>query len=353
MKALILSGGEGRRLRPLTYTIPKQLVPVANQPILYYVINHIIEAGISDIGIIIAPETGEEIKRVVQKANFKAKIKFIVQDKPKGLAHAVKVAQDYLDEEPFVMYLGDNLLGEGITGVVERLKTESVEAIILLKEVNNPSSFGIAVLDKKHRVVRLIEKPKNPPSNLALVGVYLFTPKIFSAIDKIKPSWRGELEITDAIQKLIDTGGKVECKIVNKWWLDTGKKDDLLSANTIVLDEWTKREIKGVVKGSKIEGRVKIDKSAKVINSSIRGPVVIGKETVIENSFIGPFTSIGDKSKIINSVIEHSVILENVYIHKIERLEDSLVGRNAKIEKSEGKHNAMRLLISDESIIEV
>lgn len=353
MKALILSGGKGKRLRPLTFTLPKQLVPVANQPILYYVINHILEAGIKDIGIIIAPETGEEIKRVIQSANFNADIKFIVQDEPKGLAHAVKLAKDYLGNELFVMYLGDNLLGEGIVDVVEKFKKENIDSVILLKEVENPSSFGVAVLDKNKKVVKLVEKPKEKISNLALVGVYLFNSKIFSAIEKIKPGFRGELEITDAIQELINSGGNVECKVLQSWWLDTGKKDDLLSANTIVLDKYTKRDIKGIVEKSEIEGRVKIDENAKIINSIIRGPVVIGSDTIIENSFIGPFTSIGKKTRIVNSVIEHSVILDNVYISCIERLEDSLVGKDAKIIKCEDKHNAMRLLVSDESVIEV
>lgn len=354
MKGLILSGGKGTRLRPITLTIPKQLVPVAGKPILYYVIEHLLQANIKEIGIIIAPETGEEIKKKVLEENFPADIEFILQEKPEGLAHAVKIARDYLGDSPFVMYLGDNLLGEGITDIVEKFKKGNIDSIILLKEVENPSSFGVAVLDNENKkVIKLVEKPKEKISNLALVGVYLFNYKIFSAIEKIKPSFRGELEITDAIQELINSGANVECKILSSWWLDTGKKDDLLSANTIVLDEYVKREIKGTVENSEIIGRVKIEENARILNSKIRGPAVIGSNAVVENSFIGPYTTIGRNTKIINSSIEHSVILENVYIFSIERLEDSLVGKDAKIIKSTDKHKAMRLTISDESEVEV
>jgi glucose-1-phosphate thymidylyltransferase len=353
MKALILSGGKGKRLRPITFTIPKQLVPVANKPILYYVIEHIIEAGIREIGIVIAPETGEEIKKAVLEGNFQAEIEFILQDEPKGLAHAVKVAKNYLKDEDFVMYLGDNLLGEGIVDIVERFKKGDIDSLILLKEVEDPSSFGVAVLDKNKKVIKLIEKPKERISNLALVGVYLFNSKIFSAIEKIKPSFRGELEITDAISELLNSGANIECKILSSWWLDTGKKDDLLSANTIVLDEYIKREIRGIIENSEVTGRVKVEENSKIINSKVRGPAVIGSETIVENSFVGPYTSIGKNSKIFNSAIEHSVILENVEISCIDRLEDSLIGRDAKVAKCKDKHTAMRLLLSDESQVEV
>jgi glucose-1-phosphate thymidylyltransferase len=355
MKALILSGGQGTRLRPLTHTIAKQLVPVAGKPILWYVLNHIAEAKIKNTGVIISPETGQNVKNYIQDgAQWGLKTRFIVQKKPAGLAHAVLTARNFLGNDDFVMYLGDNLLSEGVKNAIERFKKKKSEALIFLKRVDDPKRFGVARLDSEGKVVELIEKPENPPSNFALVGVYIFTNKIFDAIARIKPSKRGELEITDAIQELINMGYAVDSQILDGWWLDTGKKDDLLEANTIVLDEYIKHDIAGEVDAlSRITGRVTIEVGTVVINSHMRGPIKIGKNARIENSFIGPHTSIGDGTIIKDSAIEHSVILSDSVIEGIERLEDSLIGRNAKVFKNKYRHTALRLMISDDTVVEV
>lgn len=354
MKALILSGGKGTRLRPLTYSGAKQLVPVANRPILFYCIDNIVNAGIKDIGIIISPETGEEIKEAVGNGKkWDAKITYIPQDAPAGLAHAVKAARGFLKNSPFVMYLGDNLIGTDIKKFVGDFIKKKSDALILLKEVENPKQFGVAEVSGNGRIIRLIEKPENPPSNLALVGVYIFSLRIHKAIDRISPSKRGELEITDAIQELIYMGHHVKSSLLKTWWLDTGKKDDLLTANAIVLDEWGKKNIKGTVdKLSKVLGRVMLSKNSIIKASTIRGPVVIGENTVIENSFVGPHTSIGDDVRIINSSIEHSVIMNGSEVLDIERMEESLIGRRVKIVKN-SRHKALRLMLGDDSVMEV
>ncbi len=332
----------------------KQLIPVANKPILGYVLDQTSRAGIKDTGIIIAHETGEYVKNYVKNGSlWGIKITYMPQE-PLGLAHAVKTARNFLGAESFVMCLGDNLLGEGINKLVEKFNAEKLDALILLKEVENPTAFGVAVLDGEGNVIKLIEKPKEPPSNLALIGVYVFSPRIHEAIERIKPSWRNELEITDAIQELIDMGYNVKSEVLNSWWLDTGKKDDILTANSIVLDEYIKNEMYGSLDNkSKITGRVKIERGTVIVNSIIRGPVAIGKNTHIENSFIGPYTSIGDNTNIVNSSIEHCVVLENVQVKGIERLEDSLLGKDVKISKNHNGHKALRLMIGDYSEIEV
>ncbi len=354
MKALVLAGGKGTRLRPITHTIPKQLVPVANKPILHYVMDQLKDAGIKDVGVIIAPETGDLIKDSLSKNPWNHNFTFILQDEPLGLAHAVKVARDYLGNDSFIMYLGDNLIGESICSFVKTFEAENPDALILLKEVSNPSSFGVAVVNSNGKVKKLIEKPKRPPSNLALVGVYIFTPQIHEIIESLKPSWRGEYEITDAIQGLLDNGGNVLPHVLKGWWLDTGKKDDLLEANTIVLDEFLKKDIKGKIDGeTKISGRVKIEETAVIKNSTIKGPVIIGENTIIENSFIGPYTSIGNNVKIIDSVIQNSVVLDSAEITKIDRLEDSLIGKYAKLHRKENSHRAYRVSIGDYSEIEL
>ena len=354
MKALILSGGKGTRLRPLTYSGAKQLVPVANRPILFYCIDNIVNAGIRDIGIVISPETGEEIKEAVGNGDaWGAKVTYILQDKPAGLAHAVKISRSYLKNTSFVMYLGDNLIGTEISKFVVNFDKKKSDALILLKEVENPKQFGVADVAKSGAILRLIEKPENPPSNLALVGVYIFSPSIHKAIDRIKPSSRGELEITDAIQELISTGHEVRSFTLEDWWLDTGKKDDLLTANAIVLDEWGQKKIEGTIdKASKLLGRVSVGRNSYIKASTVRGPVVIGDNTVIENSFIGPHTSIGDNARIINSSIEHSVILSGSEIVDVERMEESLIGRRVRVFKNH-RHKALRLMIGDDSTVEV
>ncbi len=354
MKALILSGGKGTRLRPLTYSGAKQLVPVANRPILFYCIDNIVHAGIKDIGIIISPETGQEIRDAVGNGkNWNARITYILQDAPAGLAHAVKVARPFLGRSSFVMYLGDNLIGTDIRKFIAEFSRKKSDAQILLKEVDNPRQFGVAEVARNGQIIRLIEKPEHPPSSLALVGVYLFTAKIHDAIARIRPSARGELEITDAIQELILMGRSVRSTILRSWWLDTGKKDDLLTANAIVLDQWCRKKIVGTVdRSSTIIGRVTIRENSAIRSSTIRGPVVVGSNTLIENSFVGPHTSIGDDVRLINSSIEHSVVLNATEILDIERMDECLIGRRVRISRNSG-HKALRLLIGDDSVIEV
>jgi glucose-1-phosphate thymidylyltransferase len=355
MKAIILSGGKGTRLRPLTYSGAKQLVPVANKPILFYCIDNIVQAGINDIGIIISPETGQEIKDTVGDGSlWGVTIKYIVQDVPGGLAHAIKTAQHFLGDSSFVMYLGDNLIGTGIDKFIKDFTSNKPDALILLKEVDNPKQFGVADVSGEGKVLRLIEKPDNPPSNLALVGIYIFSSKIHDAIEKIKPSNRGELEITDAIQELIEMGCNVESFVLDMWWLDTGKKDDLLTANAIILDEWLTEKIDATIdESSNILGRVSIGKGSVIKGTRIRGPVVIGENSVVENSFIGPYTSIGNNVKVIKTSVEHSVIMDGSELSDIERLEESLIGRSVRIIKNHTMHKALRLMIGDDSVVEV
>jgi glucose-1-phosphate thymidylyltransferase len=352
MKALVLSGGKGTRLRPLTFTCAKQLIPVANKPILGYVLDQVAATGVKQVGVITAPETGQYVKDYVADGSaWGLGVDYIPQE-PLGLAHAVKTAQPFLADDSFVMCLGDNVTGQGLNAFVKKFQKERLDALIILKEVDNPSSFGIAQLDGEGNIVRLVEKPKTPMGNLAIIGTYLFSSKVHKAITKIKPSWRRELEITDAIQEMINMGFTVKAEILNSWWLDTGKKDDILSANAKILDAYIARDIKGEVAGSTVDGRVKVDAGAKVINSTIRGPCIIGKNVLIENSFIGPYTSVGDNSKILNSNLEYCVTLENVTVTDVERLEDSLIGKNAKVTKNQ-KNRTIKLHIGDYSEVEV
>jgi glucose-1-phosphate thymidylyltransferase len=351
MKGLILSGGRGTRLRPLTHTAAKQLVPVGNRPILFHVLDNLRNADIEEVGIVISPETGNAVREAVGDGQpWGMCIEYILQSEPLGLAHAVKIAQPYLGSESFVMYLGDNLIGSGIKKYREKFTESGADASILLKEVENPSSFGIAEVSDDQRVTRLVEKPKDPKSNLALVGIYFFTSQIHQAISVISPSWRGELEITDAIQALLDAGGKVLSDRIDAWWLDTGKKDDLLTANTVVLDEWVSRRIDGeIISQSQVTGRVQLGLGSRIINSTVRGPVVIGENVLVESSFIGPFTSIGNGCRIVASVLEHCVLLENARIEQVDRLEDSLIGKNSVVVKGHKNHQAYRLMIGDDS----
>ncbi len=349
MKALILSGGKGTRLRPITHTGAKQLIPVANKPILFYAIEAIRDAGIKDIGIIVG-ETADEVKNAVSDGRrFGVKITYIKQDEPLGLAHAVLIARDFLKDDPFVMYLGDNLIKSGITNLVEQFKQESPNSQILLAHVKNPNQFGVAEL-KDSKVVRLEEKPKKPKSDLALVGVYMFDKNIHTAVRSIKPSKRGELEITDAIQWLIDNKFKVLPHIVTGWWKDTGKLEDMLEANRMMLDI-CEMDIKGSVdKQSRVEFKVVIEKGATVRNSTIRGPAIIGSGAKIINSYIGPFTSISSGTQVINSEIEHSIILENCRIEDVGiKIEDSLVGRDVEVKKLNERPKVYRLLLGDNS----
>ncbi len=350
MKALVLAGGTGTRLRPLTYTTAKQLMPVANKPILHYAVQHLHEAGLKQVGVIISPETGDQIRNALSENPWGIDFTFILQPKPAGLAHAVKIARPYLADDPFVMYLGDNLIGNGICEFVDCFHKSKPDALILLKEVQNPTMFGVAEVDGEGRIRRLVEKPKTPPSNLALVGIYMFSPAIHAAVEEIEPSWRSELEITDAIQRLLELGHPVQSVVLKSWWLDAGKKQDLLEANRLILDEWATREIRGTVDDeSRVVGRVMLEDAATIRRSEVRGPVSIGQGTKIERSFIGPYTSVGRGCVIENSVVEHCLILDGVRVEGIGRIEDSVLGRNTVARQVSGNHSALRLLVGDDA----
>jgi len=350
MKGLILSGGKGTRLRPLTYTSAKQLIPVANKPILFYGIEFMKNAGITDIGIIVGDTRGDIMERVGDGSMWGVNIEYIYQAEPLGLAHAVLTAEKYLGDDEFTMYLGDNLLRDGITGIVNEYREKKPDCMILLTPVKNPSQFGVAELNGDGSVKQLVEKPSEPKSNLALVGVYLFNSKIFEAARKIKPSFRGELEITDAIQQLADDGHHVHSSVVEGWWKDTGKLEDMLEANRLVLDTLDKKVEGHVDEASKLEGRVIVGPNTRILNSSIRGPVIIGRNAVIENAFIGPYTSIQDRCHISDCELEHSIILEESIIRDVPiRLTDSLIGRKVLVEKSTLKPHATRLMLGDSS----
>lgn len=354
MKGLILSGGYGTRLRPITYSQQKQLIPVANKPILFYAIGDVIEAGIKDIGIIIGPNK-EQVMETVNKANFAAKITFIEQDAPRGLAHVVLISEDFIGNDPFVMYLGDNILKGGIAEDIKRFKESNSDASILLCPVENPSQFGCAGLNEDGSVIKLIEKPKEPPSNLALVGIYFFREVIFEAVKNIKPSWRNELEITDAIQYLIENGFKVHSEIVSGWWKDTGKPEDIIEANQLVLDELEPYN-RGVLEDEiVIKGRVGIEENTVIKSGSvIKGPVIIGKNCKIgPNTYIGPYTSIGDNCEIINGEIESSIIMDGAAINCNKKIVDSLIGKDVKIFERKELPKGNRFVIGDNSEVEV
>jgi len=348
MKALILSGGKGSRLRPITHTSAKQLIPIANKPILFYGLEAIRDAGIVDVGVIVG-ETGDEIKEALGNGSaWGLKLTYIEQESPLGLAHAVKIARGYLKKEPFVMFLGDNLIKDGIVPFVEEFKKNKPNALVLLARVKNPQDFGVAQL-KGGKVINLEEKPKKPKTNLALVGVYLFDHTIFEAIRHIKPSWRNELEITDAISYLIHHGYEVHSHIINGWWKDTGKLEDLLEANRIMLDT-LQSQVKGrVSKDSRLYGKVIIEKKASIVHSVIRGPATIGENTRIISSYIGPFTSVYHDAVIENSEIEHSIILEESKIENIGRIEDSLIGKSVVVCRHPRKPQAYRFMLGDSS----
>jgi len=353
MKGLILSGGHGTRLRPITYSQQKQLIPVANKPILFYAIEDVIEAGVKDIGVIVGPNK-EQVMETVTNANFGAEISFIEQEAPLGLAHAVLISEEFLRDESFVMYLGDNILKHGIIKYIEHFRQSDVDASILLTPVDNPSQFGVAELNGNGSVIKLIEKPKEPTSNLALVGIYMFKPIIFDAIKRIKPSWRGELEITDALQRLIEDGFKIDSEIVHGWWKDTGKPEDILHANRLVLDDLT-HEIKEKenVKGE-IRGKVSIDTGTKVNESSvIKGPALIGTGCVIKDSYVGPYTSIGNNCRIINSEVEDSVVMDGAMLLNAGNIVDSMIGRGAVIEKNKNLPKGNKFIIGDNSWVRV
>ena len=358
MKALILAGGAGTRLRPITYTRAKQLVPVANKPILFYGIEAMVAAGITEIGVIVGDTRDEVMTALGDGSRFGASITFIPQDEPLGLAHCVLIAREFLGDDDFVMYLGDNLMEQDLSAFVAafgdaRGGDAGPEAQILLKQVPDPHRFGIASLDEHGDVVHLVEKPDDPPSDLALVGVYLFTARVHDAVAAIEPSPRGELEITDAIQWLIDEGERVRCELLTGWWIDTGKLTPLLEANRLLLEK-IERSIDGSVDdASTIEGRVVIADGAVIENSTIRGPVAIGRGTTVRDSFIGPFSAVGNECSISHSEIEHSVIMDGSSVTDIARLEDSLIGSDASVARTRRKPRALRLMVGDHCQVDV
>ncbi len=351
LKGLILSGGKGTRLRPITHTSAKQLVPVANKPVLFYAIEAMAGAGIDQVGIIIAPETGEEIRRAAgDGSRFGVELTYILQDEPAGLAHAVLTAEPFLGDSPFVMYLGDNLLQGGIEDLVAAFRSDRPDALILLTPVPDPESYGVAELSDG-AVVQLVEKPREPKTNLALVGVYMFTASVHDAAKAIEPSARGELEITDAIQRLVDEGKRVVPHIVKGWWKDTGRLDDMLEANRLVLDTIQTR-IEGELIDSQVDGRVVIEAGARLERSAVRGPAIIGAGARLTDCYIGPYTAIGEECEISGAEVEHSILLARSAVRDLDgRMESSLLGRNVKIGRDRRQPRAYRFMVGDNSEI--
>jgi glucose-1-phosphate thymidylyltransferase len=366
LKGLILSGGKGTRLRPITHTSAKQLVPVANKPVLFYGIEAMAEAGIEHVGIIIAPETGEEIEAAVgDGARFGVAVSYILQDEPLGLAHAVLTAEPFLGASPFVMYLGDNLLQGGISDLVGAFREHAPDALILLTPVADPEHYGVAELDPPRprgdgpraaplgRVVRLVEKPAEPATDLALVGVYMFTAAVHDAARAIVPSARGELEITDAIQHLVDSGMRVEPHIVRGWWKDTGRLEDMLEANRLILDNLLER-VDGELVDSQVDGRVVIEQGARLERTIVRGPAIVGAGAQLNDCYIGPYTAIGERCTITGAEVEHSILLAGCTVSHLDgRMESSLLGRNVTVRRGERQPRAYRFMVGDNSDISI
>ena len=350
MKGLILSGGKGTRLYPLTYTRAKQLIPVANKPVLVRVIEALRDGGVLDIGIVTG-DTGPEIQeRIGDGSQWGVNVTYIPQDAPLGLAHAVKISRDFLGDDRFVMFLGDNVIQGGVNELIEQFGVSDWNSQIVLTKVAEPQHYGVAELDENNKILRLVEKPPQPRSDLALVGIYMFDHHIHAACDAIKPSGRGELEITDAIQWLVDQDYAVHPYVHTGWWIDTGKPTEMLDANDHVLEEITPRIEGSVDESSNVDKRVTVEAGAQVINSVVRGPSIIGENARIENSYIGPFTSIYHDVVVEDSEIEHSIVLENSSIIGIPgRIADSLIGRNAKLSRSSIKPTAHKLTLGDYS----
>jgi len=349
VKALILSGGRGTRLRPITYTSAKQLVPIANRPVLFRVIDAVVAAGIEEVGIVVG-DTAADIKAAVgDGSRWDARVTYVPQDAPLGVAHAVKIARTFIGDDRFVLFLGDNVIQGGISRLTDQFAESAWNAQIVLKRVPDPRQFGVAEVDDG-RVVRLVEKPKEPRSDLALVGIYMFDDSIFRAVNAIKPSWRNELEITDAIQWLVESGYVVMPHVHEGWWIDTGKMEDLLDANRLVLDELEPCQRGFVDADSRLTGKVVIEQDAEVINSVVRGPAIIGEHTRLVNSYVGPFTSIHHHCEIRDSEIEHSIVMENSRIQGVDqRIENSVIGRNVEITRSPLKPKAYKLTLGDNS----
>jgi glucose-1-phosphate thymidylyltransferase len=352
LKGLILSGGRGTRLRPITFTSAKQLVPVANKPVLFYGIEAMAAAGIREVGIIIAPETGDEIRAAAgDGSQFGVSITYVVQDEPAGLAHAVLTAEPFLGDAPFVMYLGDNLLQGGMEDLVDAFREHGPDALILLTQVPDPQNYGVAELGADGGVVRLVEKPPEPATDLALVGVYMFTPEIHEAARAIEPSARGELEITDAIQWLVDGGKRVEPHIVRGWWKDTGRLDDMLEANRLILDTVV-GSIEGELVEARVDGRVVVEPGARLENATVRGPAIIGAGAVVRDAYIGPYTAVGRNCVIERAEVEHSILLEGSSVRGLDgRMESSLLGRDVAISRGDRQPRAYRFMVGDQSEI--
>jgi glucose-1-phosphate thymidylyltransferase len=350
MKGLILSGGKGTRLYPITFNRAKQLVPVANKPVLFRVIEAIKEAGIDDIGIVIG-DTGEEIKQAVGNGKrWDVSITYIPQEAPMGLAHAVKISHSFLGDDRFVMFLGDNVIQGGISSLIRQFAGSDWNSQVVLTQVDHPEHYGVAQLDDQGRIHRLVEKPRNPQSNLALVGIYMFDHNVFQAVNSIKPSWRGELEITDAIQWLVENGCSVHPYIHRGWWIDTGKPIDMLEANNRVLAELSHKVDGYVDRDSKIDHLVTVERGAEIINSVVRGPAIIGEDARLINSYIGPFTSIYHGTIVENSEIEHSIVLDHSRIIDVpSRIEDSIIGRDVEVTYSPIKPKAYKMTLGDHS----
>jgi glucose-1-phosphate thymidylyltransferase len=348
LKGLVLAGGKGSRLRPLTATGAKQLVPVANKPVLFYALDQLVSAGITEIGIVTG-DTGDQVRAAVGDGSaFGARVTYLPQDAPRGLAHAVMTARDYLSDAPFCMFLADNFLQQGIDEHARAFAETRSAARILLKRVDDPSALGVAILNESGQVTRLVEKPKTPISDLAIVGVYFFGPEIHEITPKLQPSGRGELEITDAIQGLIDAGHVVDSSIIGDEWVDTGKKDDMLEANRVVLGT-VHRDVKGTVDAeSIIVGDVIVEAGASIVGSTVRGPAIIGAGARVEHAYVGPFTAIGERCIIRGCEIEHSIVMSDSTIRDIDsRIFDSLIGKEVVIERTMLKPVAVRFMLGD------
>jgi glucose-1-phosphate thymidylyltransferase len=359
LKGLILSGGKGTRLRPITHTSAKQLVPVANKPVLFYGLEAMAEAGIEDVGIIIAPETGPEIEAAAgDGSRFGLRISYVVQDEPLGLAHAVLTAEPFLGDSPFVMYLGDNLLQGGITELVGAFREHEPDALILLTPVPDPENYGVAELAEAPagevgRIVRLVEKPREPATDLALVGVYMFTAAVHEAARAIEPSARGELEITDAIQRLLDSGLRVEPHIVRGWWKDTGRLEDMLEANRLILDS-LRGSVQGELIDSQVDGRVVVEAGARLERTTVRGPAIVGADARLSDCYIGPYTAIGERCNISGAEVEHSILLAGCTVCDLDgRMESSLLGRNVTVRRGDRQPRAYRFMVGDNSDISI
>ncbi len=350
MHAIILAGGYATRLRPTSLSFTKHLVPLANKPVLGWILSQIVETGIKYVFVVVGPHNREQIAEYVgDGSRFGVSVEYLVQERPLGIAHALSLAWGLVDG-PFLVYLGDNLVQGGVARYARRFLEGGGDAMVLLKEVEDPTRFGVAVFDGG-RLAGFVEKPKQPPSRYALVGVYFFTPVVFDYIKRLKPSWRGEYEITDALDLMLRDGRRVEYIVHDGWWLDVGKKDEVLAANAILLDEYARREVRGQVEDSIIEGRVVVEEGAVIRSSTVRGPAIIGRNAVVEGSFIGPYTSVGNGAVVRNSSVEYSVLMEGAVVEGVERLEESLVGRYARVASNARRY--VRLHISDYSVVEL